>query len=141
MELKELIVDAYTTPSVLVIEETASIAKALETMEKEGVRHLPVSRGARIVGLISDRDLKPYMLTELKNELPVSEACVDDIYTVNQSTPLLDVVFHMSEAKIGSAIVVDDFGKLVGIFTTTDALNALIEIIRGDYEEFIDQPE
>ena len=41
----------------------------------------------------------------------------------------------MSDAKIGSLIVNDDNEKLVGIFTNTDALNALIEVLRGDVPE------
>ena len=41
---------------------------------------------------------------------------------------LSDVAFQLSSAKIGSAIVLDEDSKIFGIFTTTDALNALVEI-------------
>lgn len=49
---------------------------------------------------------------------------------MEKNAPLLDVVFHLSEEKIGSAIITDD-GKLDGIFTTTDALNALVDILKS----------
>lgn len=138
MDLRELSVDAYTTPSVLVIDEEETVAVALEVMREQGVRHMPVCRGQKIVGLISERDLRPFMLGQLRHDVKVGQIGVEDIYTANQRAPLLDVVFTLSQRKIGSAVIVDDQGKLTGIFTTTDALNALIEIIRGDYEKFID---
>lgn len=135
MDLKELSVEAYTTPLVFVAEETETIDHAISLMEREGIRHLPVASGAKIVGLVSDRDLKPYAMSALRTTLTLKSLVHDDLYTVHDKTPLLEVVYHMSDAKIGSAIVVDDYGKLTGIFTTTDALNALVEIIRGEVEE------
>ena len=50
--------------------------------------------------------------------------------TVSASTPLDEVAFAMSDMKVGSVIVNDEDGRFLGIFTATDALNALIEIIR-----------
>ena len=55
-----------------------------------------------------------------------------DPVTVSVSAPLDEVAYTMSEKKIGSVIVNDQNGKLLGIFTATDALNALIEIVRRD---------
>ncbi|MNJ78179.1 CBS domain protein [compost metagenome] len=49
---------------------------------------------------------------------------------VNAATPLDEVALLMSENKVGSVIVKDEEGELLGIFTATDALNALIEIVR-----------
>ena len=46
------------------------------------------------------------------------------------SAPLDEVAHAMSEKKVGSVIVNDEDGKFLGIFTVTDALNALIEIVR-----------
>ena len=50
--------------------------------------------------------------------------------TVSASLPLDEVAYAMSERRVGSAIVNDEKGELLGIFTATDALNALIEIVR-----------
>jgi acetoin utilization protein AcuB len=50
--------------------------------------------------------------------------------TVNSQTSLDEVAFEMSKNKIGSVIVNDEEDKFLGIFTATDALNALIEIAR-----------
>jgi CBS domain-containing protein len=54
-----------------------------------------------------------------------------DPFTVVATAPLDEVAYAMSEKKIGSVIVNDEDGQFLGIFTASDALNALIEIIRG----------
>ncbi len=55
-------------------------------------------------------------------------------YIVEPDVELEKVVFHMSKNKIGSAIVKFDGGANTefGIFTSTDALNALLEVLRGE---------
>ena len=53
-------------------------------------------------------------------------------YTVLPDTPLDEVVYNMSKQKIGSTIVKSDEDEYIGIFTSTDALNALLEVLRGD---------
>lgn len=53
-----------------------------------------------------------------------------DPVAVKASTPLDEVAYAMSDRKIGSVIVNEDDGEFMGIFTLTDALNALIEISR-----------
>ena len=55
-------------------------------------------------------------------------------YTAQTGSMLEEVAFEMSDRKIGSALIVNNFGELEGIFTSVDGLNALIEIIRGDVE-------
>ena len=137
MDLQNLAVEAYTSPSVWVIDYEETVDVAIDVMKEQGIRHLPVSRGDKIVGIISDRDCKPFTLSVVSQSVKVGDLAIEDVYTTRQDTPLLDVVFTMSERKIGSAVIVDEFGKLTGIFTTTDALNALIEIIRGDIDKFV----
>jgi len=52
-------------------------------------------------------------------------------YVVESGTPLDQVALEMSNRKIGSAIVRNFDSFNYGIFTSTDALNALIEVVRG----------
>ena len=52
-------------------------------------------------------------------------------YLVSADTKLSEVAFYMSKNKYGSALVMNPDGDL-GIFTSTDALNALVEVLRGD---------
>ena len=58
-----------------------------------------------------------------------------DPLTVSSGTSLIDAAFEMSEVKIGSLIVNDEHGRVMGIFTSTDGLNALVEVLRGEILE------
>ena len=58
------------------------------------------------------------------------DAMSQDCYAVTPESSLARVAEHMAEHKIGSAVVMEE-GKVIGLFTTTDALNMLAKSIRG----------
>jgi acetoin utilization protein AcuB len=60
----------------------------------------------------------------------VPDAMTVQPYMVGPQTPILDVLIKMREERIGSTIVVED-GKVVGIFTASDAVTHLIEALQG----------
>ena len=95
-----------------------------------------VQRG-EIVGVLTDRDIKlvlgPDFGSPDERELRVRDAYVERPCVVPASTPVAKVARVMAQNRIGSAIVTKH-GKLVGIFTVTDACRALAEII-GDHDE------
>ncbi len=126
-------VDEFTTPDPVTATGDTGIAALRELMDAHGIRHLPVLDDGRVVGVVSDRDVR--LATGL-DDAGTLGLCAADIMAaeplaVAASTPLDRVAFLMSERKVGSVIVNDDEGRLVGIFTATDALNALIEIVRS----------
>ena len=129
----KLPVEEYTTINPITAKEDADMNEIELIMRVNGVRHLPIVRGDEAVGIISDRDMKLVRGLPRPQQmlLKAADIMIKDPFCVSASTPLDDVAFEMSDAKIGSAIVLDDEGKLLGIFTLTDALNALIEIVRG----------
>jgi acetoin utilization protein AcuB len=118
------------TTSPHTIGEDQPMAIAHRMMREHRVRHLPVLRGAKIVGLISDRDLN--FVETLKDVDPkkvlVSEAMSASPYVVSPDSPLDEVVAEMAEHKYGSAVVVQH-EKVVGIFTTVDACTAFAELL------------
>lgn len=126
-------VEEFTTPNPITATEDMPIDEVLRSMTEHGVRHLPVLRGSEIVGLISDRDLRIArgLSSEHKIQVRAADIMTPDPIAVSADTPLDDVALTMSERKIGSVIVNEKDGTLLGIFTVTDALNALIEITRA----------
>ncbi len=127
-------VEEFSTLSPYMLEADETLLKAVRLMRDQNIRHLPIVKAGRICGIISERDLNL-----LEGNVPFDDTRVGDFmaespYVVAASTPLDKVAYHMSMEKIGSAVVVDAERKPIGIFTATDALNALIEILRGDYE-------
>lgn len=126
-------VDEYTTPSPLTVNIGASMDELVDIMKSNEIRHIPVVENDRPVGIISDRDVKMVMNVAGASVLRARDLMHENPYMVESGTLLEEVVLEMSKNKFGSAIVNDD-GRIVGIFTSTDALNALVEILRGDIQ-------
>jgi acetoin utilization protein AcuB len=124
-------VERYMTPSPYTIGAEQTLAVAHEIMRRHRIRHLPVLQGGRIVGLVSLRDL--HLIETLpdvqEGDVRVEEAMSQDVYAVAREAGLTDVARDMADRKLGSAVVLDQ-GKVVGVFTTVDALRALAELLR-----------
>jgi len=134
-DLQNLSIDGYTSPCPITINENDNLTLAFSVLEKERFRHLPViDNNQNLVGILSERDLHAIQdFSSLKH--PIVKNCMEqDVVSVQVGSSLLETTFILSEKKIGSVLVVDSQNKLEGIFTTTDALNALVEIIRGEVE-------
>jgi acetoin utilization protein AcuB len=125
-------VEEFTTPDPITATEETTIDDLRQLMHKHGIRHLPILRDNVVVGIVSDRDVR--LVSGLsaveKSQVYAADIMAADPLTVSASTPLDEVAYAMSEHKVGSAIVNEEDGKFLGIFTATDALNALIEIVR-----------
>lgn len=127
-------VEAFTTPDPVMVPDAASIDEMSKLMEQHGVRHLPIVHDGVVVGVVSDRDLRLALglNTGRRNQVTAHDIMAADPISVLADTPLDEVAFDMSERKIGSVLVYEESGEYLGIFTVTDALNALIEILRGE---------
>lgn len=129
MNIKDLKVEEFTSPYVISISSKDQLDKALQLMQENGIRHLPViDNGKDVMGMISERDVLTHMGKVWDKVLHVEDIMNSDILSVNVNDNLGNVAFQLSSQKKGSALVLDDDAKVYGIFTTTDALNALVEI-------------
>lgn len=137
MNKLNLPVEEFTTPDPVTAKEDTSIEELSKMMKEHGVRHLPIVKGERVVGIISDRDLRVASCLNSREKMLVqaSDIMANDPVTVDSQTSLDEVAFEMSQKKIGSVIVNEDGDKFLGIFTATDALNALIEIARASQKD------
>lgn len=119
----------YMTPSPHTVGVALSLADAAETMRRHRVRHLPVLRGGAVVGILSERDVQ--LISGLPSVNPASitveDAMSESVYTVSPETPLEEVAAEMAAHRYGAALVVGDRERLVGVFTTVDALYALAD--------------
>lgn len=127
-------VEEFTSPAAIIIQEETKIPEILSQMREHGCRHIPVVKNTQIVGIISERDVykKCYEKSDSAASLIASDIMNRDVYRVQSGTNIDKVVFNMSDKKIGSAIVENSEDDSYGIFTLTDALNALVEIIRNE---------
>ncbi|GMW06576.1 MAG: CBS domain-containing protein [Gammaproteobacteria bacterium] len=124
------------TPFPYSVEADATLDQAREFMREHRIRHLPVTEHGRLVGLISDRDIKlvlgPDFAYPPEKELRVRDAMVRDAYVIDLDTHLDEVLHHMAQQQLGSAIVTRQ-GKLAGVFTTTDACHHFAEFLREQF--------
>lgn len=123
-------IDALMTPTPHTIGTDQPLSTAHKMMRDYGIRHLPVLRGGKLVGVLSQRDL--YFLETIAGvdvEIDrVADAMSPDVYTTHPSAPLREVARIMSDHKYGCAVVVDG-GKVLGIFTVTDAVRHLADAL------------
>lgn len=132
IDLKNILVDEYATPCEITAPPETPLTSLVEKMTDAGVRHIPILKDGKAVGIVSERDLKMFQNVEWAGKLKAEDIMVQYPYTVVTGTPLDEVAYEMSRNKFGSALIIDSNQAVVGIFTVTDALNALIEILRGE---------
>ena len=122
------------TPFPWSVAAQDSLGRAIEMMQEHGIRHLPVEEDGVLVGVVSDRDIKNLLSITAghmgRQDLKICDALARDPYVVDISTPLDEVVLEMADRHIGSALVTKQ-GKLVGIFTVTDACRSFGEFLRS----------
>jgi acetoin utilization protein AcuB len=132
MEKLKVPVEEFTTPDPLTASEDTSAEDLAGLMTQHGVRHIPILKADQVIGIVSERDLKVVagLVLKEKNQVRAGDIMARDPVTVSSMATLDEVAFEMSTRKIGS-VIVNDGDKFLGIFTVTDALNALIEITRN----------
>ncbi len=111
------------------ISPEASIQEAIELMKTHSIRHLPVVDGQeRLVGWVSDTELRGVFIASMIEELTVGDVMIADPITVSSSDVLEQAALLISKHKIGGMPVLED-DKLVGIITVVDILEAFVDIM------------
>jgi acetoin utilization protein AcuB len=115
------------TPAPVCISIDADLDSAVALMQEHSIRHLPVMDGDALAGVVSERDLAMVesLIPEEWQRVSVAEAMSPHPYAVPPDAPLSAVAKHMADEKIGCAVVKQPEGRVVGLFTTTDALRVL----------------
>jgi acetoin utilization protein AcuB len=130
-------IKALMTPFPYSIAAHAPLAEAQQFMHTKQIRHLPVTRDGDLTGMITDRDIKLVLGPDFAypdvGELTVDEVMMADAYSVDLNERADDVLAHMAEHHLGSALVTRK-GKLVGIFTVTDACRAFAAHLREPFQ-------
>jgi acetoin utilization protein AcuB len=125
-------IEQFMTPNPLCIDRHDLLSTATARMRARGLRHLPVLDTGKLVGLVSQRDIA--LAVALPSEDPTAEQVEDamtkKVYVVAPDRPVEEVAAKMVESRYGCAVVARD-EKVVGIFTTTDALRALVGIVEA----------
>jgi len=135
-----MLVSEVMTRQVVAIGPDTPIRDVQALMEHRNVRHFPILEGRAepdkpdgLVGIVSDRDVRlvgadhPRAPKGVKATDPVSLLMVRDVITAHPDDPIEETAKTMRLKKIGAMPVMED-GRLVGIVTATDLLDALVRM-------------
>jgi acetoin utilization protein AcuB len=137
-----MFIDKSMTRDVLTVDPETSIAEAAELMSGNRVRHLPVTDpDGRLVGIVTDRDIRSAMPSVLSNEdivsrekerialLKVQDIMTRKVVTVSPMNTLEDALLLMQRTKVGAFPVLDLQGRLIGIISVRDLMRAFINVL------------
>ena len=121
-------------PGAFTISETDCLGDARLAMARANIHHLPVVTDGRLVGMLSERDVRtaigdPIQFLEARSrsdaQYHVQDVMTRPAETVPFDQPLLEVARRFADERIGALPVVDRFGAVIGIVSYVDALRVL----------------
>lgn len=136
-------VKSFMTGAPISIEPDTSALAALDLMIDHAIRHLPVvDASQQLEGIVSFEDLRAALPIPLSladppgvearqaaSDVSVRDAMTPSPVTIRDDAPLQEAVTRMLEGRFGSLPVVDAGGRLDGILTETDLLQALATVL------------
>ena len=134
-----MLVKDWMTGEVITVNEDVSIMKASKIMKEKGFQHLPVMKRGRLVGIVSDRDLKEahpskattldiHELYYLLDKLKVEKVMSKNPHTVGTDETTEKAAALMLKHDISALPVVDQKGDLQGIITKGDVFRAMVSV-------------
>ena len=134
-----MLVKNWMSKNVITIDANDSMEDAMKQLKEHGIRMLPVMKKNKLVGIVTDRDLKKasasdattleihellYLLTQIK----VKDIMTKDPITVPPDYTVEETAQVLLDSKISGAPVVDDNEQVVGTITQTDLFRVLISL-------------
>jgi acetoin utilization protein AcuB len=128
-------VRTWMTQDLVTLSPEASVAEALTLCRERRIRHIPILEEGRLVGIVSDRDLRdasPALgdadRASTLQEIRLGDVMTREVSTADPQDPIENAAQEMYELKIGSLPVVaeEDEEKLLGIVTSSDVMRALV---------------
>ncbi len=149
-----MLVREWMTPTPRTVTADTPVMDAMQRLRDGGYRRLPVVRDGRLIGIVTDRDLKEatpskattlsvYELNYLLSKLQVKDVMRTPVITVRSDDPIEQAALLMEEHRVSGLPVLED-GTLVGILTITDLMRALVSFLalrEGGVRVTVDLPD
>ncbi len=134
-----MLVKEWMATKPIVVDENTSIMKATQIMKENNIRRIPVVRDGRLIGIISDRDIKEaapskatsldvHELYYLLSEIKIKDIMTPDPITLKENDSVEKAAVIMLENRISGMPIVDDDNHVIGIITETDVFKVMVSI-------------
>ncbi len=117
-----MLVRDHMARKVVTTDPQRSVADARALLKRHRIRQVPVVRGGRLVGIVTDRDLRSAAVTK-----PVAEVMTARPFTLAPDASVDEAARLLRTYKIGALPVVDG-NELVGLITAADILDAFVQL-------------
>ena len=149
-----MLVREWMTPDPQTVTASTPVMEAMQRLREGGFRRLPVAQNGKLIGIVTDRDLKEatpskattlsiYELNYLLSKLVVKDVMRSPVITVRADDPVEQAALLMEEHRISGLPVLEN-GNLVGILTITDLMRALVSFLalrEGGKRVTVDLPD
>ena len=131
-------VSKIMTQNVITLNSTDDLVLAEQLFKKHNIRHIPVVSGNEIIGMLSYTDLlrisfadavyedEQEVDTVVYNMFTIEQVMAKNLVSVTSSTTIKEVAELLAVKEFHALPIVDD-SKLIGIVTTTDLINYLLD--------------
>jgi acetoin utilization protein AcuB len=135
-----MIIKDWMTKDVITVDPEFSMMRAAKLMKEKGIRRLPVvDEKGKILGMLSDRDVKEaspskattldvHELYYLLSEIKVKNIMTPSPLTIRETDTVVKCAAIMHDKKISGLPVLNDKDELVGIMTQNEVYNVLLSI-------------
>lgn len=138
--MHHILISEVMIPKPITITPDQTIGRAIELMARYDIRRLPVVKEGKLVGIITDRDVRQLggrptlKLPKTAQDdaylnLPVEEAMTLNVITIRANQPVQDAIQVMLKHKIGGLPTVDPQGQLAGMLSTQDVLKYCLDLL------------
>jgi acetoin utilization protein AcuB len=130
----------YMRRTVVTVRPLDSVRHARELLERHRINQLPVLVDGRVVGIVTDRDLRDVFPSVLESKrhirrhpeldpdrVPVRDVMTARVLTLGGDASVPEAAALLRRERIGAIPIVDADDHLCGILTRSDLLGALIE--------------
>lgn len=133
-----MFVSDWMTKKVFTVSPDDSISDAAQLLKDKEIKHLPVLKGEKVKGIISDADIKEHVASDAKSldvfdllshfaATKVKEVMITDVVFTSPDVPVEEAAMIMHDKKIGCLPVIEN-NNLVGIISDRDIFRVLVDI-------------